>query len=67
MGQKIKVIEPTREVSFIITKQFEVETENGDQYLFQVVDSNKFGGIKNILYLCPNYFTYEKHSYITNR
>jgi hypothetical protein len=43
MGQKIKVIEPTSEVSFIITKQFEVETENGDQYLCQIVDSNKFG------------------------
>lgn len=43
MGQKIKVIEPVNEVSFIITKQFVVESENGDQYLCQIVDSNKFG------------------------
>ena len=43
MGQKIKVIEPVTEISFVSTKQFEVETENGDQYLFQISDSNKYG------------------------
>jgi hypothetical protein len=43
MGQKIKIIQPVEEVGFVITKQFEVETENGDQYLFQIVESNKFG------------------------
>jgi hypothetical protein len=60
MGQKIKVITPTSEVSFIITKQFEVETENGDQYLFQVVDSNKFGE-QEFLYKPKGADDYEGH------
>ena len=60
MGQKIKVIEPTSEVSFIITKQFEVETENGDQYLCQIVDSNKFGE-QEFLYKPKGSDDYEGH------
>ena len=43
MGQKIKVIDPQREISFLIVKQFEVETENGDQYLFHITESDKYG------------------------
>jgi len=43
MGQKIKVIEPLSEVFFEVIKQFEVETENGDQYLFRITESNKYG------------------------
>jgi hypothetical protein len=60
MGQKIKVISPATEVSFVITKQFEVETENGDQYLFQIVDSNKFGE-QEFLYKPKGADDYEGH------
>jgi hypothetical protein len=42
MGQKIKVIDPLSEVFFEVTKQFEVETENGDQYLFRMTESSKY-------------------------
>lgn len=43
MGQTIKVIEPLSEVFYEITKQFEVQTENGDQYLFRITESSKYG------------------------
>jgi hypothetical protein len=60
MGQKIKVIEPTSEISFVVTKQCEVETENGDQYLIQITDSNKYGE-EEFLYKPKDADDYEGH------
>lgn len=43
MGQKIKVIEPSHEIWFEVTKQFEVELENGTRILYRVTENNKYG------------------------